>query len=347
MKNVCRLCAKEKISQQLLYNIDDNHLDIKQKLIACCRWNSFTANGRMPKMICSVCWKSLEQSYTFAESVALAQQQLYAQFIDEKVTTGLHQPPNDLSVPTDTPTLKNEPIELDAFNDLSHKRQPISIEQNILVLPTKNDDCRKLENKRINEQHQESTIFLCEVCGKDLSTKSNLLTHTKMHLPIEERKHFECHICRTTFAYKKSIVHHMPIHTGKKIQFQCGECKVHFSRTDALRRHSLIHLNQFTHCCRTCGKGFRTKFNLKVNKKKSLSCNNLNTNSFMFLFLFYRPMRERIPAKDHMPACIVHIAPDHHRIWENILDKSIKTKNARNFNRPIFSVFMNNSLNAN
>lgn len=120
--------------------------------------------------------------------------------------------------------------------------------------------------QQARQKESETSNFLCETCGKDFTTRSNLLTHTKMHLPIEKRKHFECYIYKATFSYKKSLIHHMPIHSGKKIQFQCKECMAHFSRTDALRQHSLIHPNKFTHCCQTCGKEFRTKFNLKVNK---------------------------------------------------------------------------------
>lgn len=297
MKNLCRLCAKERTSRQLMYNIDDINLNIEQKLIVCCRWNSFIGNEQMPKMICAICWKSLEKSFDFAESVALAQQQLFTQLIEIKVEVGLLEPINEPIESINILIAKDEPLDSDAFNEFPNNiYEPISTEQHFSAPAIENGICADgVENKNINSymrnnewrsQHQsnhhqeysnyeqqikqqESEInnFLCETCGKDYTTRSNLLTHTKMHLPIEKRKHFECYICQSTFSYKKSLIHHMPVHSGKKIQFQCKECMANFSRTDALRRHSLIHLNKFTHCCQTCGKGFRTKFNLKVNKK--------------------------------------------------------------------------------
>lgn len=58
----------------------------------------------------------------------------------------------------------------------------------------------------------------------------------------------------------------MALHSGVKTQFQCDVCQMHFSRTDALRRHQLIHLNKLPHQCSYCEKGFRTKFNLKVER---------------------------------------------------------------------------------
>lgn len=112
---------------------------------------------------------------------------------------------------------------------------------------------------------------LCEICGKHFTNQSKLKYHARSHMPIEERHTFECYVCRANFAYKKSLIPHMALHSGVKPQFQCDVCQMHFSRTDALRRHQLIHLNKLPHQCSYCEKGFRTKFNLKVRNKTIFS----------------------------------------------------------------------------
>lgn len=109
--------------------------------------------------------------------------------------------------------------------------------------------------------------LLCEICGKNFTNQSQLKYHARTHMPIEERRTFECYFCRAIFAYKKSLIPHMALHSGPKPKFQCEICQMNFSRTDALRRHQLIHLNKLPHRCSYCEKGFRTKFNLKVNLK--------------------------------------------------------------------------------
>lgn len=283
MKTLCRLCAKEKSPNQLMCSIEDKVLNIEQKLIDCCRWNSFVSNNEeMPKMICDLCFKSLEESWAFAETVALAQQYLLEQLIDIKFEVPYIEPIETINLLV----AKEEPIEEDDIKMFMTPFEPIPNFSNQIPTPSTDTNFTYTEseikikthapNIRNDQQQIEIHVssdlqqenqrlsFLCETCGKYFTTKSNLLTHTKMHLPIEKRKHYECYICKSTFSYKKSLIHHMPTHCGKKIRFQCKVCLVHFSRTDALRRHSLIHLGKFTHQCKTCGKGFRTKFNLKV-----------------------------------------------------------------------------------
>lgn len=84
MDSLCRLCAKEKSPKQLVYNVDDRTLNIEQKLIDCCRWNSFIPNEELSKKICRTCFKKLESSWSFAESVTQAQNQLLALISDIK-----------------------------------------------------------------------------------------------------------------------------------------------------------------------------------------------------------------------------------------------------------------------
>lgn len=160
------------------------------------------------------------------------------------------------------------------------------------------------------KQHSQQ-ILLCEICGKNFANQSQLRNHTRLHVPIEQRRSFACYICKANFAYKKSLVHHMPSHSGQKIQYQCDECKSQFSRPDALRRHSLIHAGKTPHECQYCGKGFRTKFNLKVNyliftqKKYSLN------------FKFYRYMNESTLANGLICVCIAIIVRPMDQIWES------------------------------
>lgn len=110
------------------------------------------------------------------------------------------------------------------------------------------------------------TVFsLCEMCGVEFDSASKLRHHYRLHLPVSQIRTFECYMCKVSFKCKKSLVHHMPQHlTYEKIQYECKECLLKFSRPYALRRHSLIHSGGFPHSCEYCGKPFRTKANLKV-----------------------------------------------------------------------------------
>lgn len=113
---------------------------------------------------------------------------------------------------------------------------------------------------------QHAVNSLCEICGVEYDNSSKLRQHyIRMHQPLSQIRIYECYICRVSFKCKKSLVHHMPQHTSyEKIQYECNECFLKFSRPYALRRHSLIHTGTFRVSCEFCGKQFRTSSNLKV-----------------------------------------------------------------------------------
>lgn len=277
MESTCRLCAKTKTSRQLTYYINDPVSNIEQKLIDCCRWTSFEnhKNENLPQRICSDCYEHLNNSWLFAEKVEQAQLTLQCQWEDSQMV--------DVK-PTVLSSVSNENV-LVFENEQIEIHQEIKIEPSILMsCPSPNFEYTefshqldytdteasktKVHKKLIKPPEPESPkSFLCDTCGKNFSTYSNLMTHTRIHLPTGNRRSFECYICRRNFRYKKSLMHHIATHSGEKIQFQCKVCFLQFSRSDALRRHNLIHLGQQPHLCHTCGKGFRTKFNLKVKWK--------------------------------------------------------------------------------
>lgn len=142
-------------------------------------------------------------------------------------------------------------------------------------------DVKALKSHTCQSNPSNHLSLLCDVCGKNFMNQSQLRLHTRLHVPIEQRRTFECYMCKSHFAYKKSLIHHMPMHSGMKILYRCDVCQSPFSRSDALRRHSLIHLGKLPHNCQYCKKGFRTKFNLKVNQVHATNTKKNKQISFM------------------------------------------------------------------
>ncbi|GBN37260.1 Zinc finger protein 568, partial [Araneus ventricosus] len=61
--------------------------------------------------------------------------------------------------------------------------------------------------------------------------------------PEMRSQHFVCPMCSKSFAWKKSLVMHMKIHTGEKL-FACKICDKVFGRNDNLNRHMRIHASE-------------------------------------------------------------------------------------------------------
>lgn len=86
----CRLCALPKTSDEILAEIDDAALCIKQKLIDCCRWNQLEelANEKFPINVCISCIQLLEQCWEFTEFVAESQHRLLEIIEEQTLATG-------------------------------------------------------------------------------------------------------------------------------------------------------------------------------------------------------------------------------------------------------------------
>lgn len=76
MEALCRLCAVPKQPEDFKCNIYDRNLDIQQKLITCCNWNSYRSHANLPENICMQCFLQLEQCWYFREAVSRAQHKL-------------------------------------------------------------------------------------------------------------------------------------------------------------------------------------------------------------------------------------------------------------------------------
>ena len=79
-----------------------------------------------------------------------------------------------------------------------------------------------------------SKAFMCDICGKKFSTKSNCTAHKKS-IHNEERR-FKCPHCSFRSFKKDNLKKHIPTHWGK-IPYSCKFCHSRFSTKVTLKEH--------------------------------------------------------------------------------------------------------------
>jgi hypothetical protein len=75
--------------------------------------------------------------------------------------------------------------------------------------------------------------FQCDICGKKLTTKTNLEGHRRSHLGVKE---FKCGVCDKAFTRDWDRKRHEKTHS-KKAELSCGVCGKTSSRKDAFDKH--------------------------------------------------------------------------------------------------------------
>lgn len=271
MESVCRLCAKEKTSKQLGHSLNDRTLNIQQKLIDCCRWTSIVPieYDSLPKRICNPCYRKLEISWSFAESVAQAQQELLSTVGEEKPAL----PPIEH---VNITIVKDEPYE--SADVLGQNDQVDSIDTSATVEPT-----AKLEVVIKQDEIDVSDHSVDYDDGDDDSYGDGLanIDHDVFGTTTESQTTANATTAasssktqsnKTKTTKKKSPAKNVNVELNRKKSQKlprsqsciCDTCGKELLHADGLKRHLKIHSNELNYACKTCGKRFLRRDNLRV-----------------------------------------------------------------------------------
>ena len=134
------------------------------------------------------------------------------------------------------------------------------------VMAPPETDTRKLRVTKLKENQ-------CNVCGVQLSDRSNLNKHYK-RFHVAKRAH-SCPQCPKSFVTPSDYHSHLKTHLPreKRPYFVCRRCRAKLLTQHALDRHKELHGNR-QHQCPHCPRVFKTKHLLQdhINRHKGYRC---------------------------------------------------------------------------
>lgn len=105
--------------------------------------------------------------------------------------------------------------------------------------------------------------FECKVCGIRVAKKFMLISHMLVH---SDQK-MACKYCGREFVRKYQIEAHIRAVHHKLKPFQCPHCSESFASRKTLRHHIYIHTGEKPYVCDICGQAYRQPTCLKNHKK--------------------------------------------------------------------------------
>lgn len=266
MENVCRLCASVKPPDELIYGIDDQYFNFEQKLIDCCRWKMFDSYEYVsfPRLFCDDCFRKLENSWEFAESVARAQEQFLMHMveikpailieIDSLETPSLIENQNIDAKQTNDQTngiISESSFEKNDFIDIKYALAQLEAYPNVTKDPTDsqpdNDeyefistDEKKKNCETLSEDVHEHLNFLELLSDCDKNADGTVTPEAILRLNLDTWSVIQakCYVCNEVHENNRSLISHFQQnHSNNTKKYMCTICDLLFSKRSGVFRH--------------------------------------------------------------------------------------------------------------
>ncbi|XP_012158781.1 zinc finger protein 852 [Ceratitis capitata] len=115
------------------------------------------------------------------------------------------------------------------------------------------------------KRHAQIKDHVCKECGVAKVTRTELLTHMRIHKPNVEK--FKCTICPQEFNHKNAISRHVRVvHEGQR-RFPCSFCPKRFGTRNSQVCHERLHTGERPFNCELCNKRYAQVEGLKSHMK--------------------------------------------------------------------------------
>lgn len=107
--------------------------------------------------------------------------------------------------------------------------------------------------------------YICDMCGRYLSSKNHLRLHFKYHMANKQYKCDQCgYQCITPSILRSHIKR---VHTPLAVACTYENCSETFSSEHKLNIHLRVHSTNFAFVCDVCGKAFVNRARLNEHKR--------------------------------------------------------------------------------
>ncbi|XP_044742581.1 zinc finger protein 33A-like [Chrysoperla carnea] len=337
---LCRICLTQNEDMKAINNTDTELIHMLEE----CTYmqESMYSKLKLPQQICKNCFWQLKAAFEFKQRSAVALNILYKILLrdeGQKCKTELSiEDETSSSIKIETKYEETNADENSDDDDHSSNHSTLSendekleenelknekIEQNFHT-DNEDDDSENDRTESGGEQRQRSLADIlvqkykiydltCNICKKELSTRSTLLRHMETHSTNRAFK-FQCPVCEKGFSDKGNLNKHMNRHEGKA-NYKCEHCSKSYYELSALAKHAKtrhsagpikcpkcdqefyhqlqLDAHEQTHTkkefiCDICGKIFQQKYHLNLHKSthsehRPYTCKICN-NSFKHKF---------------------------------------------------------------